>query len=327
MRCPRCVEADRVSENDESGWAANDQRADLLMPSGAAVAWPRARRQRAVAVVIALGGACVGLALLLFLLPARESGPQSTTEPGAAEALGHPLLDSAAVDDQVDYPEEIPEEDGDETAPPEPEVTRVRRPVQLDPEEIAIHYESQGEAWVHPLPDASELIPVRSTRLFGAARPGDRPAECGAGHCGLDYGGPRGTPVLSIKDGVVERIVQNPNRRSGKYVKIRHGDGGSSLYMHLDSILGGLMRGDSVQAGDMIGTLGMTGINRGPAHLHFAYKIRNKRGSEKFIDPAPILAESRVVALLDIGLPDFPERSTTASVVTPDLGIAASTYQ
>ncbi len=163
------------------------------------------------------------------------------------------------------------------------------------------------EQWVHPIAGAKELVPVRMSRRFGARRAGaDRPAECGQGHCGLDYESPRGSPVVAVKDGVIERVVHDPNRPSGKYVRLLHDDDSSTIYMHLNDILDGLRRGDSVRAGDMLGSVGRTGIKTAqcPDHLHFAMKERNRHGHERFVDPIEQLRGARVVELLDIYLPE-----------------------
>ncbi len=65
------------------------------------------------------------------------------------------------------------------------------------------------------------------------------------------------------------------DRLAGRQVIIEHGNGLQTVYMHLDSIEPGLTAGEIVQAGDLIGTVGVTGT-QGEAepgtalpHLHF----------------------------------------------------------
>ncbi len=55
----------------------------------------------------------------------------------------------------------------------------------------------------------------------------------------------------------------------GRYVCIRHGEGETSFrscYMHLDEVA--LVYGNTVQRGDLVGTVGRTGMHRSAAHLH-----------------------------------------------------------
>lgn len=89
-------------------------------------------------------------------------------------------------------------------------------------------------------------------------------------HHGVDIAAPTGTPVYATAGGkVVYAGWQNPNDKSegaGLYVKIDHGDGVESLYMHLSKIF--VSKGDIVNRGDNIGEVGNTGGSQG-SHLHF----------------------------------------------------------
>lgn len=80
-------------------------------------------------------------------------------------------------------------------------------------------------------------------------------------------GGDLGKPVVAAAPGTVITAVVGPNKPSyGQYVVIDHGNGESSLYAHLDSVLVGV--GQVVSAGTQLGTVGATGNASGP-HLHF----------------------------------------------------------
>ena len=57
---------------------------------------------------------------------------------------------------------------------------------------------------------------------------------------------------------------------AGNYVKIDHGDGVSSIYMHLNSYC--VSAGQMVSAGQNIGTTGATGVATGD-HLHFGIAV------------------------------------------------------
>ena len=53
---------------------------------------------------------------------------------------------------------------------------------------------------------------------------------------------------------------------AGYYVTINHGDGFSSIYMHMESYV--VSAGQAVSAGQLIGYMGKSGIATG-YHLHF----------------------------------------------------------
>jgi len=85
-------------------------------------------------------------------------------------------------------------------------------------------------------------------------------------HRGVDYAAPRGTPVRSVGEGVVQRAgYEGPN---GNYVKIRHNGTYTSGYLHLSQI--SVASGDRVQQGETIGYVGSTGRSTGP---HLDYRL------------------------------------------------------
>lgn len=145
--------------------------------------------------------------------------------------------------------------------------------------------------WVFPVLGSDEAFPLKVTRRFGAARDGVARTECGQGHCGVDLDGPRGTTVVAVAWGVVTRIERRSNRRSGKYVRIEHPDYVYTSYMHLDEIADGLKVGDEIQAGDVVGTLGRTGILHSAPHLHFSLEVPGS-GRLMHIDPGPYLVNA-----------------------------------
>jgi murein DD-endopeptidase MepM/ murein hydrolase activator NlpD len=145
--------------------------------------------------------------------------------------------------------------------------------------------------WVYPVAGSDESFPLKSTRRFGAPRDGVKRTECGRGHCGVDLDGPRGTPVVAVAWGEITRIERRSGRSSGKYVRIEHPDYVYTSYMHLDSIADGLEVGDEVQPGDVLGTLGRTGIRNSAAHLHLSLEI--PRGDHfEHLDPTPYLRKA-----------------------------------
>jgi murein DD-endopeptidase MepM/ murein hydrolase activator NlpD len=148
--------------------------------------------------------------------------------------------------------------------------------------------------WHHPLA-GDRRLPGSPSRRFGALRdrPGTR-AECGRGHCGVDLGHRRGEIVHAAGDGIVDRIVDRDDDLSGRYVRIRHSQGYTSFYMHLGRIHPKLEVGQVLRAGDPIGTIGMSGIDRSPPHLHFAICRSHENGEDIFEDPEPMLRTATV---------------------------------
>ncbi len=142
--------------------------------------------------------------------------------------------------------------------------------------------------WVFPVLDSDEGFPLKPSRQFGAFREGKRRPECDRGHCGVDLSGPRGAPVVAVAYGTVVRIERRSNRRSGKYVRLQHQEDVYTAYMHLDDIAEGLRVGDEVEAGDVLGTLGRTGILHSAPHLHFGLEIP-RPGRIYYLDPLPYL--------------------------------------
>ena len=150
------------------------------------------------------------------------------------------------------------------------------------------------DAWIHPLSGPVRRMPRADSRVFGAARPGERPAECRNGHCGVDLGGEIwGEQVHAVHEGVVDFVQRNANPdRGGEFVRLAHRDGTVfTQYFHLAAIPNGLERGMHVKSGDVIGLLGDTGVKESAPHLHFAISVRPyKDGPERYLDPEPLIA-------------------------------------
>ena len=83
-------------------------------------------------------------------------------------------------------------------------------------------------------------------------------------HQGVDLAAPQGTPIYASRAGVVTTATYSSS--AGYYVTINHGDGFSSIYMHMTNYVVGA--GSAVSAGQLIGYVGNTGITTG-YHLHF----------------------------------------------------------
>lgn len=90
-------------------------------------------------------------------------------------------------------------------------------------------------------------------------------------HNGVDMSAPQGTPIYAAKSGRVS--VAKWSNSAGYYVSINHGDGFSSIYMHMTHFI--VSAGQYVNAGQVIGYVGNTGLSKG-AHLHFGISYNGK---------------------------------------------------
>lgn len=82
-------------------------------------------------------------------------------------------------------------------------------------------------------------------------------------HPGIDIGADQGTNVRAMRSGVVEHSGQKNGY--GEAILLRHSDGSTSLYGHLNDRL--VERGAVVQGGSLIGRMGRTsGTGRKPSN-------------------------------------------------------------
>ena len=87
-------------------------------------------------------------------------------------------------------------------------------------------------------------------------------------HTGTDFSAPLGTPIHSAAAGVVTHAGSGGEAGgwAGFYVVVRHADGYSTLYAHMNPALA-VGVGQGVSAGELIGHVGLTGRTFGP-HCH-----------------------------------------------------------
>ena len=95
-------------------------------------------------------------------------------------------------------------------------------------------------------------------------------------HQGVDLGAPRGTPIIASRSGKI--VFATWNKSAGYYVKIDHGDGFASVYMHMTHYI--VKKGETVKAGQTIGYVGSTGTSTGN-HLHFGISYKGT-----YVNPA-----------------------------------------
>lgn len=99
-------------------------------------------------------------------------------------------------------------------------------------------------------------------------------------HDGIDIPAPEGTPVLAANKGTVAEIGDNES--DGNYVILNHGGDIQTFYSVLFGFAEGLVEGDTVQQGGVIGYVGSTGKATGN-HLHFSLIIDGE-----YIDPISV---------------------------------------
>jgi len=119
-----------------------------------------------------------------------------------------------------------------------------------------------------------------------------QPAECLGSyqHGGLDIRGIRGTSVLAIAGGVVKAY-----KKSLGMIRINHGNGISSEYLHMDKVFVNV--GKSVDAGDRIGVVGGMGggdPKKYTPHLHFNILDKNVEKNAIDIEGSKISIGGRV---------------------------------
>lgn len=96
--------------------------------------------------------------------------------------------------------------------------------------------------------------------------------ENGRLHEGVDIAAPLGSTVQAAADGVVADAGKSPTY--GRFVRVRHAVGLTTLYAHMGAVAPGMLAGRVVKAGAALGQIGSSGTSTGP-HLHF--ELRDAR--------------------------------------------------
>ena len=120
------------------------------------------------------------------------------------------------------------------------------------------------------LASTPSLWPVQGwvTSSFGARR-----SPFGTGiefHKGVDISTRFGKAIVAPADGFVVRSGYEP--MDGNTVKIEHGHGFSTAYLHLSKIA--IAQGERIKKGQVIGYVGDSGRSTGP-HLHYSVYVNN----------------------------------------------------
>lgn len=171
-------------------------------------------------------------------------------------------------------------------------------------EQDFIQADERGDVFKFPLPINYQ------DRKYISQHFGENPkayAQWGAGHAGTDIAVPVGTPVYSAQTGIV---VACRSDKPAKYLGLDDhvqsaDDRYQDLYAHLSRIH--VKNGESVAAGDQIGTSGNTGNATG-SHLHFGERPlpRADNGYRGFVNADHLLFSDDIA---DTSIPDNGIRS------------------
>ncbi len=108
--------------------------------------------------------------------------------------------------------------------------------------------------------------PYVISRAFGASV--DPFTGIEKAHYGIDFVAEKGNYVFATADGTVEKAEDHP--LWGKRLIVDHGEGIKTIFAHLGSVK--ISQGKKVSRGDIIGTMGISGLSSGP-HLHYEIRI------------------------------------------------------
>jgi len=152
----------------------------------------------------------------------------------------------------------------------------------------------------HHAPATGWIRPVDAP-VWGGFRTKERPD-----HLGVDIGASRGTPIRAAASGTVVRVRCNVVPEShgcdqdgspyiggcGWYVDLRHAGDIYTRYCHMLH-QPPVTVGQTVAAGDVIGTVGSSGNSSAP-HLHFEVRIGSEDNTSAAVDPVAFMADQGV---------------------------------
>ncbi len=105
-------------------------------------------------------------------------------------------------------------------------------------------------------------------------------------HLGVDFAGGLGTPVVATASGVVSLVENDPIW--GRRVVIKHANNLKTIYAHLGTVR--TIQGRSINKGEIIGTIGLSGLTTGP-HVHYELVIGEKPvNPEEYFFPTEYLS-------------------------------------
>lgn len=116
-------------------------------------------------------------------------------------------------------------------------------------------------------------------------------------HRGVDYAADRGTPVMAAGDGKV--IKASYDKYNGHHVFIQHGEKYVTKYLHFTKRK--VKKGQTVKQGQLIGTVGSTGMVTG-SHLHYEFLVDGVHRNPRTVDlpKAQPIAKKEKAKFIDI---------------------------
>ena len=133
-------------------------------------------------------------------------------------------------------------------------------------------------------PDYNFIIPAQGivTGVYGTQRYYN--GKKGNYHNGHDIAADTGAPIYAPSGGKV--MLTGHYYYNGKFVMINHGNNLMSLFLHMDDIH--VSQGSLVKKGQIIGSVGNTGLSTGP-HLHWSVLLNNN-----YVDPLALVNNIKV---------------------------------
>ena len=128
-------------------------------------------------------------------------------------------------------------------------------------------------------PDYMFIIPAQGpiSGTYGTVRYYN--GKKGNYHNGHDIAAAIGTPIYAPSSGIV--MLTGDYYYNGKFVMVNHGNNLISMFLHLNDIK--VKKDDVIKKGQIIGTVGTTGLSTGP-HLHWSVLLNNS-----YIDPLKLI--------------------------------------
>ncbi len=139
------------------------------------------------------------------------------------------------------------------------------------------------------------LLPVQGVKLAALTDTYDQPRGKQRQHEALDIMAAKGTPVLAVADGKVEKLFQS---KPGGTTLYQFDPSGryAYYYAHLDRYAEGVKEGMELKRGQVLGYVGVTGNSDPNApHLHFAmFELTPEKQWWKGtpVNPYPMMADT-----------------------------------
>ena len=159
------------------------------------------------------------------------------------------------------------------------------------------------------LPEGTQVLAARAGAV--ALANGSWPAD----HCG----GLTASAAGNAGESIVSQVIGN----EANFVEIDHGDGTSTLYLHLSTVSPAIERkaksGEQVEQGEVLGLSGKTGYTQCQPHLHF--QVESSVKADWFTTSLPVSFGDRdVLSRAPDGVPVEGESYVSDNVPVGSIG-------